>query len=617
MFEELTATLRALSGNPKLEVKLHRRLVTGLMPEASIDIEIEADAETGLVEITLPEEVPAEAIPALRGAADREALYLRHHDAALHNQLAGAFGSPSRVLLDRAEAARVAALGGAARAGVAQNLVAYREHELQKQMERYGAEAVDPLPEAFGALLASTLTGVKPGAIAGQMLTKHRRLMTRELEADVAELQPLLENQAAYAKAVKRILARLGLASPPSSNAEFSEQNEAPELETEAASNQEVPEDGESLQPFLRPGEVVDKREGDADTRKADQGETTPQEGKGMSEEGAAHHQPTGFGSKEPYRAFTTKYDQIVHAAQLATPEELKRLREQLDRKLEEQKDITQRLAGRLKRLLVAHQLYAWDYGLDEGVLDTVRLSRIVADPAYEHIYKQEKQVTWRDTAITLLIDNSGSMRGRPILIAAMCVDILARVLERCHVKTEILGFTTAEWKGGRARAEWMQKGSPRNPGRLNELRHIIYKPADQSIRRARRNLGLMLKDGMLKENIDGEAIFWAHRRLLERPEERRLLMVISDGAPVDDATLSANDGGYLDRHLRETIRMIEHFSPVELVAIGIGHDVGAYYTRAATIRDASQLGEAMIDQLVALFSEEPDKPKARSAARR
>lgn len=614
MFEDLTATLRALSGNPKLEVRVQQRLVSDPHPDRLIDIEVDADAEANLVELTLPEEIPDQSWPAVRGAADRYALNFRHHNAELHNKLAGPFGSPVRNFLDKAENARVAALGSFSRKGVGQNLAAYRDHLFQQQVQRYGVDSMDPMPEVFGLVLEELLTGAKPTESAVPLLKKHGEQIRKNLKADVEKLTSLLEDQQAFAEEVRGLLQKLGLTPPPLAPQELETGEGEDEIEAEGRSNEEISEESGAIETYMRPGEMTETTDGDADKRKAEQGEHTPQEGDGASEEGITqtHHMP--FVDAAPYRAFTNAHDQIMRADQLANAEELKRLRLQLDKKLEDLKDITQRLASRLKKLLVAHQLYAWDYGLEEGMLDTMRLPRIISDPAYETIYKQEKQVTWRDTAITLLIDNSGSMRGRPIVVAALCADILARTLERCHIKTEVLGFTTAEWKGGKSRKEWLAAGAPPRPGRLNDLMHIIYKAADQPVRRARKNLGLMLKDGILKENIDGEAIQWAHRRLLERPEERRILMVISDGAPVDDATLSANDGGYLDRHLRETIRTIEHFSPVELVAIGIGHDVKAYYSKAATIRDVSQLGEAMIDQLVDLFSDESKKQKKRRA---
>lgn len=614
MFEDLTATLRALSGNPKLEVRVQQRLVSDPRPDHLIDIEVDLDAEAHLVELTLPEEIPADSWPAVRGAADRYALTLRHHNAALHNTLAGPFGAPQRSFIDKAENARIAALGSLSRKGVGKNLAAYRDHLFHQQVARYGVDSFDPMPEVFGFVLEELLTGEKPSERAAPLMKQHGDKIRAALGKDKEKLMELLEDQQGFANAVRQLLKQMGLVMPPVAPAELEAGEGEEEIEAEGRTNDDISEDEGAVETHMRPGEMTEATDGDADKRKAEQHETPPQDGDGASDEGAAqtHHMP--FIDAAPYRAFTTLHDQTVRADVLADSEELKRLRLQLDKKLEDLKDITQRLASRLKKLLVAHQLYAWDYGLEEGMLDTMRLPRIIADPAYETIYKQEKQVTWRDTAITLLIDNSGSMRGRPIVVAALCADILARTLERCHIKTEVLGFTTAEWKGGKTRKEWLAAGAPPKPGRLNDLLHIIYKAADQPVRRARKNLGLMLKDGILKENIDGEAISWAHRRLLERPEERRILMVISDGAPVDDATLSANDGGYLDRHLREVIRSIEHFSPVELVAIGIGHDVKAYYSKAVTIRDVGQLGEAMIDQLVDLFSEEPKKQKKRRA---
>jgi cobaltochelatase CobT len=308
-----------------------------------------------------------------------------------------------------------------------------------------------------------------------------------------------------------------------------------------------------------------------------------------------------------PYHAYTTQFDEVVNAPDLCDPDELTRLRQLLDLQLSNMQTVVARLANRLQRRLMAKQQRAWEFDLEEGLLDTARLSRVVTNPVYPLSYKREKDTTFRDTVVSLLIDNSGSMRGRPITVAAMSADILARTLERCGVKVEILGFTTRAWKGGQAREKWIAASKPPNPGRLNDLRHIVYKPADAPWRRARKNLGLMLREGILKENIDGEALLWAHNRLLARNEQRRILMVISDGAPVDDSTLSVNPGNYLEKHLREVITEIERFSPVELVAIGIGHDVTRYYRRAVTIVDAEQLGGTMMEKLAELFDEEGD----------
>ena len=312
----------------------------------------------------------------------------------------------------------------------------------------------------------------------------------------------------------------------------------------------------------------------------------------------------SSLSNDEFYHVYTNQFDEIVNAEDLCDSDELTRLRNYLDKQLSSLQGIVARLANRLQRRLMAQQNRSWDFDLEEGLLDAARLSRVVVDPLHALSFKVEKEMRFRDTVVTLLLDNSGSMRGRPITVAATCADILARTLERCGVKVEILGFTTRAWKGGQSREKWLAAGKPQSPGRLNDLRHIIYKSADTPWRRSRRNLGLMMREGLLKENIDGEALIWAHNRLLGRPEQRRILMVISDGAPVDDSTLSVNSGNYLERHLRQVIGDIEGKSPVELIAIGIGHDVTRYYRRAVTIVDAEELGGAMTEKLAELFNE-------------
>ncbi len=317
------------------------------------------------------------------------------------------------------------------------------------------------------------------------------------------------------------------------------------------------------------------------------------------------------------YRVFTSQFDEVVNAEDLCDAEELTRLRNFLDQQLAPVQGLVARLANKLQRLLMAQQNRAWDFDLEEGILDAARLSRVIIDPMHPLSFKMEREMDFRDTVVTLLLDNSGSMRGRPIMVAAMCADILARTLERCAVKVEVLGFTTRAWKGGSSRERWLNEGKPAHPGRLNDLRHIVYKSADVPGRRTRRNLGLMMREGLLKENIDGEALIWAHSRMIARPESRRILMVISDGAPVDDSTLSVNAGNYLDKHLRQVISEIEEKSPVELVAIGIGHDVTRYYKRAVTILDAEQLGGAMTDQLISLFAQEMSDRELRGLTRR
>jgi cobaltochelatase CobT len=327
-------------------------------------------------------------------------------------------------------------------------------------------------------------------------------------------------------------------------------------------------------------------------------------------------HEPDfNRGRNEPaYRAFTTQFDEVIDAAELCDADELTRLRHMLDQQLSHLQAVVAKLANRLQRRLLAKQNRSWNFNLEEGLLDAARLPRVIVNPELPLSYKQESDTEFRDTVVSLLIDNSGSMRGRPITVAAMTGDILARTLERCGVKVEILGFTTRMWKGGQSREHWIAGGKPSNPGRLNDLRHIVYKSADAPWRRARKNLGLMLREGILKENIDGEALLWAHNRLIGRPEQRKIMMVISDGAPVDDSTLSVNPGNYLEHHLRQVIDWIELRSPVELIAIGIGHDVTRYYRRAVTLVDVEQLGGTVLEQLAALFEEDSAPAQRRFA---
>ena len=353
-------------------------------------------------------------------------------------------------------------------------------------------------------------------------------------------------------------------------------------------------------------GEDGQEAEGEVQGEQQDQEDdaTEPEDGARPNRQEAPFSHTENWG----YKVFTTQYDEEIAAVDLCEPEELARLRGFLDQQLAAMAGVVSRLANKLQRLLMAQQNRHWEFDLEEGLLDTSRLTRIVIDPMYPLSFKHEKDTDFRDTVVTLLLDNSGSMRGRPIMVAAMCADILGRTLERVGVKTEILGFTTRAWKGGLAREAWLAAGKPPAPGRLNDLRHIIYKSADEPWRRAKKNLGLMMREGLLKENIDGEALAWAHNRLIARPEQRKILMVISDGAPVDDSTLSVNAGNYLEKHLRKVIEEIETRSSVELTAIGIGHDVTRYYQKAVTIVDAEQLGGAMTEQLTDLFAE--DSPR-------
>ncbi|HXQ52543.1 MAG TPA: cobaltochelatase subunit CobT [Stellaceae bacterium] len=561
-----------------------------------------------------------EAAP-VRGAADALALRLKYHDAAVHAKRAPA-GETARAIFEGVEQARVEALGARRMTGVATNLAAMLEERYRRQGYEHMIERNDvTLAEAIRLLTREALTGAAPPRAARQVVDAWRPFLEGRVGRDLVDLTRQIEHQDSYAKIARQLIKDLDLDlgepdEADSENAEGEGDDDNSEGEDESGEGAATGAKG-SLEGGV-PEE--DKDEGD-DAAEEVQGELMPGAGDDdpsrPGKPGVLPRNPRGNDDPSIYRAFTTECDEVVSAEDLCDADELGRLRMLLDQQLAHLQSVIARLANRLQRRLMAKQMRSWEFDLEEGILDTARLSRVVTNPVYPLSYKREKETKFRDTVVTLLIDNSGSMRGRPITVAAMSADILARTLERCGVKVEILGFTTRAWKGGQSRERWIAAGKPPNPGRLNDLRHIVYKPADAPWRRARRALGLMLREGILKENIDGEALVWAHNRLLARTEQRRILMVISDGAPVDDSTLSVNPGNYLERHLREVIGMIERTSPVQLVAIGIGHDVTRYYRRAVTIVDAEQLGGAMLDKLAELFDETAAETAAASAAAR
>jgi cobaltochelatase CobT len=555
----------------------------------------------------------------IRGAADALALRLRYHDDAVHLRRMPA-GEMARQIYDAVEQARVEALGARRMVGVADNLTASLVERYRRQgYERIAERSDVTLPEAIRLLTREQLTGEAPPRIAKRVVDSWRGYLEGRIGKELLELGRHVHDQDAYSRVMRQLIQDLDLG-----DADSSEDSEESEGEGEDSENSEgQTEGGDSAagaQASLEGG-TPDASEDGEDTAGEDaEGEMMPGSGDDdPSKPGRPGMQPRNAqGSDEVlYKAFTTACDETVEAEDLCDPDELTRLRHLLDQQLAHLQSVIARLANRLQRRLMAKQTRAWEFDLDEGMLDAARLSRVITNPTYPLSYKREKEMNFRDTVVTLLIDNSGSMRGRPITVAAMSADILARTLERCGVKVEILGFTTRAWKGGQSRERWIAAGKSPNPGRLNDLRHIVYKPADAPWRRARRSLGLMLREGILKENIDGEALLWAHNRLLGRPEQRRILMVISDGAPVDDSTLSVNPGNYLERHLREVIGEIERFSPVELLAIGIGHDVTRYYRRAVTIVDAEQLGGTVMEKLAELFDEEPHETRGAVSRRR
>jgi cobaltochelatase CobT len=566
-------------------------------------------------------DLPADEAAQLRGAADSLALRLRYHDDALHSKRVPG-NALARAVFEGLEQARVEALGSRRMVGVAANLGAMLDEQYRRQgFERITERTESTMAEAVRLLTREALTREPPPPSARRVVDLWRPWLEGKIGKDISELERMVSDQDGYARATRRLIQDLDLdlGELEESSADDNQgQGEESESENQA-------DNGESASAGAQPsmdGSPADSADADAeeDGEAEADGEMMP----GASDDdpgrpGRPGTQPRGRPDENTvYRAFSVAADEVIDADKLCDSDELGRLRHLLDQQLSHLQSVIARLANRLQRRLLAKQTRAWEFDLEEGILDAARLSRVVTNPVLPLSYKRELEMEFRDTVVSLLIDNSGSMRGRPITVAAMSADILARTLERCGVKVEILGFTTRAWKGGQARERWIAAGKPPNPGRLNDLRHIVYKPADAPWRRARRNLGLMLREGILKENIDGEALAWAHNRLLGRPEERKILMVISDGAPVDDSTLSVNPGNYLEKHLREVIREIERQGTVELTAIGIGHDVTRYYRRAVTIVDAEQLGGVMLERLAELFEEErgaTTRVKSRRAA--
>jgi cobaltochelatase CobT len=565
--------------------------------------------------------LPAHEMAKLRGAADSLALRLRHHDDAVHNARMPA-RREAKDAYDAIEQARVEVVGAKFMSGVANNLRARLQEECEAEgFDRMTRKDQLPVHQALALLARERMSGEPSPPSAQKVLDLWRGTLGEGADQALDELARTMDDQTQFTRAARKLLAAMDLA------------------EAEVDSDENDENDGEDGGEQSGQQDNSQDSEGQSDSESESmlgaqpeemEGEAAEDEGAEDSEEEAAaaegDDKPGGpqprrdkplADNENVYKPYVRAFDEEVEAEDLCDPEELARLRQQLDQQLQHLQGVVSKLANRLQRKLMAQQTRSWDFDLDEGILDAGRLARVVTNPLLALSFKQERDTDFRDTVVTLLIDNSGSMRGRPITVAAMCGDILSRTLERCGVKVEVLGFTTRAWKGGQARERWVADGKPRNPGRLNDLRHIVYKAADAPWRRARKNLGLMLREGLLKENIDGEALQWAYKRLMGRPEHRRILMVISDGAPVDDSTLSVNPGNYLEKHLREVIREIENREAVELIAIGIGHDVTRYYRRAVTIVDAEELGGTMMKKLTELFDEDDAAAWARASMER
>ncbi|MDG4896682.1 cobaltochelatase subunit CobT [Mesorhizobium sp. WSM4976] len=572
----------------------------------------------------LPKKASRNDIAITRGIGDSMALKRACHDQRIHNKLAPE-GKLARSIFDAVEQARVEAIGSRAMQGVADNIGSMLEDKYTKaNLVDVRDKADAPLEEAIALIVREKLTGRPVPKSAERLVDLWRPWVEEKAGGDLDGLSAKLEDQQAFARVVRDMLVSMEMAEELGDDQETddSEENEENEQQGEEQSEEGGEEDSGSEQSQSEDAEASADEEESAETEATDatSDDLSDDDDSDAETPGEAKRNDNPFLNlpKEiDYKVFTTAFDETVGAEDLCEEEELDRLRAFLDKQLANLSGVVGRLANRLQRRLMAQQNRSWDFDLEEGYLDPARLVRVVIDPMQPLSFKQERDTKFRDTVVSLVLDNSGSMRGRPITVAATCADILARTLERCGVSVEILGFTTRAWKGGQAREKWLKDGKPPNPGRLNDLRHIIYKSADHPWRRARRNLGLMMREGLLKENIDGEALLWAHNRLIGRPEQRKILMMISDGAPVDDSTLSVNPGNYLERHLRAVIELIETRSPVELLAIGIGHDVTRYYRRAVTIVDAEELAGAMTEQLASLFGEESARDTRRGGLRR
>ena len=593
----VTGCLRALARKPELEVAFAAER-PGLMG--------------GKVRLPEPPRKLGKAEAAVvRGHADSIALRLACHDAAMHRRLQPA-GQQARAVFEAVEQARVEAIGARRMDGVAQNLTAMIDERFHRgKFDQITERADAPIEDALALMVRERLTGMAPPPAAKKLVDLWRPLIEDRAGRDLDRLENLVEDQRQFSDVVHDLLDALEMGEDRSHDSEDEEdEGEEDRRKQQSGEEGEAADSDEMQRMSMEDTEVSaeDMPDAAAEAAEAPTADMSDDTDMGDAETPGEPQRPRYFGANEPrgpdYRAFTVKFDETVAAEELCETEELDRLRGYLDKQLSHLQGVVARLANRLQRRLMAQQNRSWEFDLEEGQLDPARLSRIIVDPLHPLSFKAEKDTQFRDTVVTLLLDNSGSMRGRPITVAATCADILARTLERCGVKVEILGFTTRAWKGGQSREHWLTAGKPANPGRLNDLRHIIYKSADAPWRRARKNLGLMMREGLLKENIDGEALDWAHKRLLARTEQRKILMMISDGAPVDDSTLSVNPGNYLERHLRWVIEEIETRSPVELIAIGIGHDVTRYYRRAVTIVDAEELGGAMTEKLAELFEE-------------
>jgi len=538
----------------------------------------------------------------LRAFADSAALKIKYTNSKIYfeNEPAGAMG---KALYAIAEKIRYETIGSNNLKGIKNNITQCYENKFKdKKIEEIKTESDVPIAEAFELYLRSHFFPIKQSKTTKKVLSYWKSLLDKNLKKKLEELESCIENQKQFNQLSANLIGNLDFKDSDSKKEEKTEEENSPKLENKDEGNDQTQKEDDK-------GNEADLDMFESSFETANEKESSDK--KEVKEiDGDSQLMKNGKNNllKEKYKVYTDKYDETKNAEELENDNEIERLRKSLDQQLTNLQSIVAKLANKLQRQLLAKQNRSWEFDLEEGILDSSKLSRVIIDPNNSLSYKMEKEIEFKDTVVTLLIDNSGSMRGRPISVAAICADILSRTLERCSVKVEVLGFTTKNWKGGKSREKWNLENKPSNPGRLNDLRHIVYKSADKPWRQAKKNLGLMLKEGLLKENIDGEALMWAHKRISIRKEERKILMIISDGAPVDDSTLSVNSGDYLEKHLKQTVKWIEENSNIEILAVGIGHDVTRYYKKAIKITDVQELGDVMIGQLTKLFKEQSNK---------
>jgi len=539
----------------------------------------------------------------LRAFADSAALKIKYTNKKIYSENEPN-GSMSKALYAIAEKIRYEKIGSDKLKGIKNNITQCYENKLKnKKIEEIKTEVDVPITDAFELYLRSHFFGIKQSANTKKKMSRWHDLFEKNIRKKLKKLDSCIENQYEFSNLVNDLIENLDFKDLESKEdkkkQEETKENSSQPEQKEEDNNLTQKQESENNEPELNISEenFEESDENNDNYQKQNNGDP-----RALKNDLKKTH-------KDKYKVFTNMYDEVKNAEELDSDEEISRLRKSLDQQLTNLQSLVSKLANKLQRQLLAKQNRSWNFDLEEGILDASKLSRIIIDPFRSLSYKMEKEIEFKDTIVTLLIDNSGSMRGRPISVAAICADILSRTLERCSVKVEILGFTTKNWKGGKSREKWNLNNKPSNPGRLNDLRHIVYKSADKPWRQSKKNLGLMLKEGLLKENIDGEALLWAYKRIAKRKEERKILMVISDGAPVDDSTLSVNSGDYLEKHLKHTVKWIEESSNIEILAVGIGHDVTRYYKKAIKIADVQELGDVMVNQLTKLFSEKKNKP--------